>query len=133
MKIGNRKSLSNIHFKGVKLMENLISFDLVPTFQECYIVDNLQINDSLFEFRGEKKIDGAIYELNVYKTMFDIYTNKNSGNTFKTLGHIEQNNPVDENNIDDIQNILKLFKSEMQKYVERKRKWKQKNKINISV
>lgn len=105
----------------------------MPTFKECYIVDNLQINSRLFEFRGEKKIDGVTYDLNVYKKMFEIYANKNGGNTFNTLCCIKQDNPVCENVIDDIQNVLKLFKSEMQEYVERKKKWEQKSKINISV
>lgn len=114
-------------------MDEVISFELLPTFEECYIVDNLKISKHLVNFTGEKKIDGVTYELNVYKNIVDIYTNKSGGNTFKTLCHIIQDGKVHEVVANDLQSIFKLFKSEMREYSERKKKWEQKSKINISV
>lgn len=115
-------------------MDNLVSFSLVPSsYRECYVVANLKFNRLLVGFSGEKEVDGMTYEFKIYSNSVSAYTNGGKGNTYKTIFNIERDCMINENVIDDIQNVLKLFKSEMQEYVERKKKWEQKNKINISV
>lgn len=114
-------------------MEELISFELLPTFEECYIVDNLKINRYLYGFRSEKKVNNITYEFKVHRNAVEIYANENGGMTFKTLCNVMQDKKVDETVIDKIQNVLKLFKPEMQEYVERKKTWEQKCKIHISI
>ena len=114
-------------------MEELISFELLPTLEEYYIVDNLKVNKLLVDFTSKKKIDSATYELSIYKNAVDICSNKYGGNMFKTLCHVMQDGKVYEEVANSLQSILELFKSEMQEYVELKIKWMQKSKINISV
>ena len=115
-------------------MDELISFSLVPSsFRECYVVDDLKINRLLVGFSAEKEIDGMTYEFNIYNDSVSAYTNKGRGNTFKTIFNIERDCMINENVIDDIKNVLNLFKSEMQDRVERKMEWEQKSIIHISI
>lgn len=114
-------------------MDNLISFDIIPTLAEYYVIENLQINYCLLGFRGETKLNEIKYELDIYKKSVEIYANKDGGATFKLLCSIKQGEVFYEVAVEEVQNVFKLFKSEMQEYVERKKKWQQKKKINISV
>ena len=120
--------------KGVKQMDELISFSLVPSsFRECYVVDNLKFNRLLVGFSGEKEVDGMPYEFKIYSNSVSAYTNGGKGNTYKTIFNIERDCMINENVIDDIKNILNSFKLEMQDYVERKMEWEKKNTIDISI
>lgn len=114
-------------------MEELISFDLVPIFEECYVIENLQINKRLLGFRCEKNYGSAVCEFNVYKSMIEIYRREIESNTFKFFHTIMSGDKIYESVIYDIQNILQLFKSEMKEYVERKKEFEQKSRIHISI
>ena len=120
--------------KGVQEMEELISFELVPSsLRECYVVENLKFNRHLVGFSGEKEIDGAKYEIKVYNHSVAAYTNKGKGNTFNTIFNAENCEMVHENVIDNIKDILNLFKLEMQEHIDRKVEWERKSTIHISI
>lgn len=114
-------------------MDELISFDLIPSTDGYYIVDNLQINKHLFGFSKKKKIDGVMHELNVYDNSVVIFEDADFYNTYEIFCNIKQGHKVYEQAVNRIKNILNLFKSETQGYAELKIKWEKKSKIYISI
>ena len=48
-------------------MDELVSFSLIPTIEERYIVDNLKINKYLFGFSKSKEVNGVRYMIDVHK------------------------------------------------------------------
>lgn len=118
---------------ALKTTDDLINFCLSPSIDGCYVVNNLQVNKHLDGVVIEKKIDGCTYGLSVYKDSLCVYTDRYNSRRLELFFSISNDKKVYRYIVDEIQYILKLFKSEMQEYVERKKKWEQKNKINISV
>lgn len=112
-------------------MEELISFYLLPTFEECYIVDKLKINENLRGFECEKSTNGITYKIKVYMNAIEVHSNKNSKETLEFTHVVNEDNRIDETSIDYVQGTIKLFKNEMLEYVERKNRWEQKKEIHF--
>ena len=105
----------------------LIRFCLSP-YEDCYIVDNLEINKHLYGFVVKKKIDGATYELSIYKDAFCVYTNKFNDKRLEPYFSISNDKKVYQYMVDEIKDILMSFIYEIQKYVEQKRDGSKKEK-----
>lgn len=118
---GKRNTYSRILKE--KSMEELISFYLLPTFEECYIVDKLKINENLRGFECEKATNDITYKIKVYMNAIEVYSNKNSKETLEFTHVVNEDNRISETAIDYIQSTIKLFKNEMLEYVERKNRW----------
>lgn len=111
----------------------LIGFCLSPSDEGFYVVDNLEINKHLYGFVVKKQIDGATYELSVYKDAFCVYTDRFNGNRLKPYFSISKDKKVHQYMVDEIQDVLMSFNYEIQKHVEQKTRWEQKIKIYISI
>ena len=71
--LGCRKSLSSIHFKGVKTVEELISFDMIPDGIERYTVKNFKINPNLEGFNYTLRYNGKKYLIKINFGYMSIY------------------------------------------------------------
>ena len=118
---------------GLNLKNKRIRFCLSPSDEWCYVVDNLEINKHLNGFVAKKQIDGATYELSVYKDVFCVYTDRFSGDRLEPYFSISNDKKVYQYMVDEIQDILMSFNYEIQKHVEQKTRWEQKRKIYISI
>lgn len=114
-------------------MDGLISFDLLPTLEENYIVDDLQVNKYLIGFSEKKKLNGVVYELNIYDNSIVVFENESFYNTYEIFCNIRQGHKVNERDINLLENIFKSFKTELREHAEKTMKWEQKSTIHISI
>ena len=120
MKIGNRKSLSSIHFKGVATMEELISFDMNPDGIERYTVKNLRINHKLEFFNNTLRYNGKKYRINIYPGYISVYR-VCLFNIKELLFFFEEESNHHESRFDLIEELLNLSKDKMQQCIDREK------------